>query len=178
VDGKIDYSKYSLGQLREAARSIDQVSYPENFKNLELAIQLAESRANEDIAVQDSPKIDVMSPGHVRPKLSIAMFRARCPMCGWRLPLVHKESRRLRRVFQCPDCHSRLRLTWFWRMLNPLLLPFLVPFTAWILFSDIGRASRPWLIALLVALAILNYWFERLEVVDDQENLSPSSGKS
>lgn len=169
MDGDIDFSRYSLEELREAERSIDRVSYPRNFENLSKAISFALRQASNADSIERAPKIDVSSQGHMRPEISLITFRARCPMCGWRLPILHKESRLTRREFSCPDCHSQIRLTRFWRMLNPLLMPLLIPFLAWTSFSDAGRGSRPWLMILLIGLALLNYWFERLEVVDDHD---------
>ena len=42
-DGEVDYSRYSLSELREAEASIDKSAYPQNFANLTRALKAAEA---------------------------------------------------------------------------------------------------------------------------------------
>ena len=167
MDGKIDYSGYSLKELHEAMRSIDRNKYPINFSRLETAIAAANTAASNTVEKPRVYPVDLSSPTHKPPNITWLTFRARCPMCNWVLPYFHKESRRFARPFPCSDCGTALQLTRFWRSLNRVLMSFLVPFVAWISFSESGKSSWPYATVVLIVLSILNYWFERLEVVDE-----------
>lgn len=57
MDGEIEYSRYSLTELREAESHISREKYPQNYSNLKQELQRRlESQGEECIADVDQPE--------------------------------------------------------------------------------------------------------------------------
>jgi len=163
-DGNIDYSEFSLSELKEASSIIDKTRYPVNNANLVAAIKAKVLDEVEELKPL-TPRVDIHNANHSLPEISAFTFGPRCPACGWRKPLIMAGTG-FGRSFKCADCGSHLNLTKTHRRLNAVLMAFLVPFLAWITFSGLGSSAKLTIAAVLIFLAFLEFWFTRLELIE------------
>ena len=169
-DGHIDYSGFSLKDLKEASSSIDKTRYPKNYANLVAAIQAKEL---ED-PIPAGPRVDIRSTNHSPPEISTLTFGPRCPACGWKKPVFMSGSK-FNEPFCCTDCGSRLNITKIHRRLNAALMALFVPALAWFWFGGLEGRQKAAIVATLIFLAFLEYWFTRLEVVGDDTGADDSN---
>jgi hypothetical protein len=80
-DGRIDYTGYSLDELREALAGIDRSRYPANFANLVLALAL---RAPEDAARATVP-VPVPPPKPPKAPLTAKVLTGTLVFSAWLL---------------------------------------------------------------------------------------------
>ena len=160
-DGQIDYSEYSLNELKETSSTIDKAQYPVNYANLLAAIQTKELEEPKIL----TPRVDIHSANHSPPEIATFSFGPRCPACGWRKPLLMPGTG-FGKSFKCPDCDSHLRLKKIHRRFNAALWTLLVPFLAWFSFSGLESIKKLIIAAVLIFLAFLEFWFTRLELVE------------
>jgi hypothetical protein len=163
-DGHIDYSEFSLNELKEASSIIDKTRYPVNYANLVAAIKEKELDELEE-PKQLTPRVDIHSANHSPPEISTFTFGPRCPACGWRKPLFMAGTG-FGKSFKCPDCGSHLNLTKIHRRLNAALWTLFVPLFAWFSFSGLESSKKLTIIAVLIFLAFLEFWFTRLELIE------------
>lgn len=77
-DGKIDYSKYSMAELRQALASVDQWRFPENAKRIRDEIEHFDLRAKESPMQNNDPGLvpnqQVILDAHGVKSLSLRLF--------------------------------------------------------------------------------------------------------
>jgi hypothetical protein len=93
---------------------------------------------------------------------------AKCPSCGWIMPLGYRPARPFRKVFDCQECSKRLRLTRASVLLEYLALLITLPLLWAVLVSDI---SFRFVLIICVALAMV--YFVQVRFVERLELYSP-----
>ena len=86
-----------------------------------------------------------------------------CPICGWKLPLLHKRPKNAQ-IFECPSCGSSLKFCTILPALRPVIFGGF--FTLIILVRVVESEQNIFMmlaIALSLALGILILKFERFE---------------
>ena len=101
------------------------------------------------------------------PDISTFTFGPRCPACGWKKP-VFMIGTKFGRPFPCGSCGSRLNVRKTHRRRNAFLMALLVPFLAWFSFGELDDRQRFAVGAVLLLLAFFEFWFMRLELIDEE----------
>ena len=101
------------------------------------------------------------------PRKKSLKYGARCPGCGWKLPLIYKPARPGRKRFDCPGCGEVLHLS---KLSEPGLnsstyMVLLVAFLYW--FNSFEGGVKLMIFIAVFALAVLHVGLEKLQFVED-----------
>jgi len=168
-DGEIDYSKCTMDELIEAKSTISQSLYPKNYGNLCTAIETLKARQYDAAPTSElKPKVDVQAPGFSAPEIPVFSLGPRCPVCGWKKPLLLAGTR-FGEPFDCRDCLTRLQIGPIHRHITKFLWALLIPAIAWVSFGGLSVTEKVVVAGIAFSLSILEYGFTRLEVYDRQD---------
>lgn len=98
-------------------------------------------------------------------------FKAKCPVCGWKLPIIGKEYRK-RQPFSCPDCNSQLLYYSPFYFLSIFFPVFLVPFAIWINTLDDNILLQLMIAGGLFLMVPLIYATEKLKLQNQKSDIS------
>ncbi|MFC4700777.1 hypothetical protein ACFO4O_11450 [Glaciecola siphonariae] len=108
-----DYKTYSIEELEDSLRSIDQAAYPDRTKRIKDELEFRRSKSDQN----NAPLTEYFEPNEQFYK---------CPTCGEKIGFFSRSLNKWGKIKKCPHCGAPYRVTIKLKVYAVALIPLLI----------------------------------------------------